>query len=125
MISVGNQAIARKRVLIVEDDPLSMKMVSAIIAAQGYHVLQAMDGARGLELALREHPDLIITDVQMPGISGLEVSRRLKADEATRDIPVIVTTAYVLDERRSARADVMASWRSPSTSRSSWNSSRR
>jgi len=58
-----------------------------------------MDGARGLELARREHPDLIITDVQMPGISGLEVSRHLKADEATRNIPIIVTTSYLLDEK--------------------------
>jgi len=99
MIPAGNQAIARKCVLIVEDDPLSMKVASAIIAAQGYHVLQAMDGARGLELARREHPDLIITDVQMPGISGLEVSRHLKADEATRNIPIIVTTSYLLDEK--------------------------
>ncbi len=99
MIPAENQTVARKCVLIVEDDPLSMKVVSAIIAAQGYHVLQAMDGARGFELARREHPDLIITDVQMPGISGLEVSRRLKADEATRDIPIIVTTAYLLDEK--------------------------
>ncbi len=99
MIPAENQTVARKCVLIVEDDPLSMKVASAIIAAQGYHVLQAMDGARGLELARREHPDLIITDVQMPGISGLEVSRHLKADEATRNIPIIVTTSYLLDEK--------------------------
>src|SRR5260370_34302262 len=98
MIPTGSQIIVRKCVLIVEDDPLSMKMVSAIIAAQGYHVLQAMDGARGLVLARREHPDLIITDVQMPGISGLEVSRHLKADDATRDIPIIVSTSYLIDE---------------------------
>ena len=99
MIPAENQTVARKCVLIVEDDPLSMKVASAIFAAQGYHVLQAMDGARGLELARREHPDLIITDVQMPGISGLEVSRHLKADEATRNIPIIVTTSYLLDEK--------------------------
>jgi len=99
MIPAENQTVARKCVLIVEDDPLSMKVASAIIAAQGYHVLQAMDGARGFELARREHPDLIITDVQMPGISGLEVSRHLKADEATRNIPIIVTTSYLLDEK--------------------------
>jgi two-component system cell cycle response regulator DivK len=98
MIPAENQAIARKCVLIIEDDPLNMKMFSAMVAAQGYHVLQAIDGARGLELAHREHPDLVITDVQMPGISGLEVSRRLKADEDSRDIPIIITTAYPLDE---------------------------
>ena len=98
MIQTKNPAIARKCVLIIEDDPLSMKMFNAMIAAQGYHVLQATDGARGLELAHQEHPDLIVTDVQMPGISGLEVSRLLKADEDTRDIPIIVTTAVSLDE---------------------------
>src|SRR6266567_2638850 len=80
-------------------NPLRVRFDGVNSTAQGYYVLQAMDGARGLELARREHPDLIITDVQMPGISGLEVSRRLKADEATRDIPIIVTTAYLLDEK--------------------------
>ena len=88
--------IAGKYVLIVEDNPLNMRLFSAMVAAQGYGVLQAIDGARGIDLAHQEHPDLIIMDVNLPGMSGLEVTHYLKEDEETRDIPVIVTTAYGL-----------------------------
>lgn len=94
--------VARKRVLIIEDNPLNMKLFSAMLAAQGYDVLQASDGALGLDLAHRQHPDLIVMDVQLPGMSGLEVTRNLKAEDDTRDIPVIATTAFaqVEDERQ-------------------------
>lgn len=88
--------IAGKCVLIVEDNPLNMRLFSAMVAAQGYVVLQAADGQHGIDLAREEHPDLIIMDVNLPGMSGLDVTHRLKADEETRDIPVIVTTAYGL-----------------------------
>jgi len=85
---------ARKRVLIVEDNPLNMRLFSAMIAAEGYEVLEANSGQRGLELAQQEHPDLIIMDIQLPGMSGLEVTQNLKADSATHDIPIIATTAF-------------------------------
>ena len=90
------RATTRKSVLIVEDNPLNMKLFSAMIAAQGYRVLQAADGLQGLDLAHRQHPDLIIMDLQLPGISGLDATRQLKADDATRDIKIIATTAYAL-----------------------------
>jgi two-component system cell cycle response regulator DivK len=86
----------RKCVLIVEDNPLNMKLFSAMIGAQGYEVLQAGDGAQGLDLAQRLHPDLIIMDIQLPGISGLEVTRNLKADDSTRQIPIVATTAFAM-----------------------------
>lgn len=73
-----------------------MKLFSAMIASQGYDVLQASDGLGGLDLARQRHPDLIIMDVQLPGMSGLDVTRSLKADENTRDILIIATTAYAL-----------------------------
>jgi two-component system, cell cycle response regulator DivK len=87
-----------KCILIVEDNPLNMKLFSAMVAAQGYGVLQAGDGLHGLDLAQREHPDLVIMDVDLPGISGLEATRLLKADPETRDIPIIITTAYEYDD---------------------------
>ena len=92
----------RRCVLIVEDNALNMKLFSAMIVAQGYDVLQATDGHGGLDLAHRQHPDLIIMDLQLPGISGLEVTSSLKADDDTRNIPIIATSAYVLrgDEER-------------------------
>lgn len=97
---------ARKCVLIVEDNPLNMKLFAAMIAAQGHRVLQASDGSRGLDLAHRQHPDLIIMDIQLPGgISGLEVTTNLKADDTTRDIPIIATTAFALgDDEEKIRA---------------------
>ena len=91
------RAAARKCVLIVEDNPLNMKLFTAMISAQGYRVLQASDGSHGLDLAHRQHPDLIIMDIQLPGgMSGLEVTHSLKADDTTRDIPIIATTAFAL-----------------------------
>ena len=87
---------AGRCVLIVEDNPLNMKLFSALIGAQGYEVLQAVDGAHGLELAQRCHPDLIIMDIQLPSMSGLEVTRNLKGNDGTRDIPIIATTAFAM-----------------------------
>ncbi len=93
---VSSAAGARGRVLIVEDDPLNMKLFSAMVASQGYDVLQARDGRAGLDLAHQQHPDLIIMDLQLPEISGLEVTHSLKADADTSAIPIIATTAYAL-----------------------------
>ena len=75
---------------------MNMKLFTAMITAQGHGVLQATDGPRGLDLAHQERPDLIIMDVNLPGMSGLEVTHSLKTDAQTRDIPIIVTTAYGL-----------------------------
>src|SRR5579885_103762 len=85
-----------KSVLIVEDNPLNMKLFSAMVAAEGYRVLQAQDGRSGLDMAQRLRPDLIIMDIQLPGVSGLDVTRTLKADDSTRSIPIIATSAFAL-----------------------------
>jgi two-component system cell cycle response regulator DivK len=93
-----NPASGRRCILIVEDNPLNMKLFSAMIASQGYDVLQAADGHQGLAMAQQHHPDLVIMDVQLPGKSGLEVAQTLKADDATRGILIIATTAYALSD---------------------------
>jgi len=87
---------ARKRILIVEDNLLNMKLFSAMVESQGYEVLQAGDGRAALDLAHRQHPDLIIMDLQLPDMSGLDVTRSLKAASDTSDIKIIATTAYAL-----------------------------
>jgi two-component system, cell cycle response regulator DivK len=87
---------ARRCVLVVEDDPLNMKLFSAMVASQGYDVLQAQNGRSALDLARQHHPDLIIMDLQLPDMSGLDVTRSLKADAATRDIAIVATTAHAL-----------------------------
>ena len=89
-------ASTRGCVLIVEDNPLNMKLFSAMVGSQGYDVLQAGDGRAALDLARRHHPNLIIMDLQLPDMSGLDVTRMLKADDDTRDIAIIATTAYAL-----------------------------
>src|SRR5437016_3219007 len=83
-----------KQVLIIEDNLLNLKLIGAIIKAQGYEVLEATGGLLGLELARRHHPALIVTDVRLPDISGLEVTRMLKADAETADIAVIGISAH-------------------------------
>ncbi len=83
-----------KCVLVVEDNPLNLKLFTAMIGAQGYEVLQAGSGLAAIELAHRRHPDLIIMDLQLPDMSGLDVTQELKAAPDTHEIPIIATTAY-------------------------------
>jgi two-component system, cell cycle response regulator DivK len=95
---VASADTSGKCILIVEDNPLNMKLFAAMVGAQGYGVLQARDGLFGVDAARQEHPDLIIMDIDLPGISGLEATRLLKGDPETRDIPIIITTAYAYDD---------------------------
>ncbi len=83
-----------KQVLIIEDNPLNLKLIGAIVTAQGYKVLEASTGLLGLELARRHHPALIVMDIRLPDISGLEITRMLKADVDTANIAVIGTSAH-------------------------------
>lgn len=85
-------------VLIIEDNPLNMKLFRDLLLAQGYQVLEATDGSAGLDLARAEAPDLILLDIHLPDVSGLEVAVKLKAEERTRDIPILVVTASLLPE---------------------------
>jgi two-component system cell cycle response regulator DivK len=87
---------ASKTVLVVEDNALNMKLFSAMLASQGYKVLEATDGPSGLAMAQSRLPDLIIMDIQLPGMSGLDVTKVLKGEDATRHIPIIATTAFAL-----------------------------
>ncbi|MEM1419669.1 MAG: response regulator [Pseudomonadota bacterium] len=85
-----------KTVLIVEDNELNMKLFSDLLAAQGYTILQRGDGASALEVAREARPDLILMDIQLPEISGLEVTKWLKEDELLRHIPIIAVTAFAM-----------------------------
>ncbi len=91
-----------KTILIVEDDELSMKLETDLLHANGYDILQSVDGKDVLQLAREHHPDLIIMDIQLPEISGMEYTKMLKADYALKDIPVLAVTAFALkgDEER-------------------------
>lgn len=82
-----------ERVLVAEDSPEIAKLVELTLRIEGYEVLQAWDGTQALELAREHHPDLILLDVMMPGLTGFEVAQQLKNDAATADIPIIFVTA--------------------------------
>lgn len=90
------------RVLIVEDNPTNMTLVVFLLQSAGYTVLSAADAEAGLTLAREERPDLILMDIQLPGMDGLEATALLKGDDATRAIPVIALTALAMrgDEER-------------------------
>jgi CheY-like chemotaxis protein len=90
------------RILYVEDNPQNMRLVRKILMAAGYTVLEAVDGLSGLALALAEKPDLILMDINLPDISGLEVTGRLKADPSAAHIPVVALTANAMAGDREA-----------------------
>jgi len=85
-----------KTVLIVEDNDLNMKLFNDLLEAHGYDTLQTRDGVEALKLARQHRPDLILMDIQLPEISGLEVTKWLKADDDLRAIPVIAVTAFAM-----------------------------
>ena len=91
-----------KTVMIVEDNELNMKLFHDLLDAHGYRTLQTRTGMEALRLARQERPDLILMDIQLPEVSGLEVTKWLKDDEALCDIPVIAVTAFAMkgDEER-------------------------
>lgn len=89
-----------KRVLAIEDNLSNMILISRVVEAEGYELLQAEDGTSALDLLAREKPDLILLDINIPGIHGLELASRLKADGRLADVPLIATTANVLQGDR-------------------------
>lgn len=90
------------KVLVVEDNAANMTLATFLLESKGYAVLKARDAEAGLGLARAEQPDLILMDIQLPGMDGLKATAVLKADPATRDIPVIALTALAMkgDEER-------------------------
>jgi two-component system cell cycle response regulator DivK len=89
------QRIAKK-VLIVEDNDLNMKLFNDLLEAHGYFTLQTKDGVEALRMARLHRPDLILMDIQLPEVSGLEVTKWLKEDDDLRSIPVIAVTAFAM-----------------------------
>jgi CheY-like chemotaxis protein len=94
--------MAGEPILIVDDNPTNLKLVSFLLVKRGYQVRSAVGAQEALEALKDFRPVLILMDMQMPGIDGFELTRRLKADPATRDITIIALTAYAMkgDEER-------------------------
>jgi two-component system cell cycle response regulator DivK len=91
-----------KTILIVEDNELNMKLFNDLLQAHGYNTLQAKDGRVVVDLTRKNRPDLILMDIQLPEISGLEITKMLKADDDLRSIPVVAITAFAMkgDEQK-------------------------
>ncbi len=85
-----------KTVLIVEDNELNMKLFHDLLEAHGYNILQSREGMEALRIAREHHPDLILMDIQLPEVSGLEVTKWIKEDDKLKDIPVIAVTAFAM-----------------------------
>ncbi len=98
----GGRSEMTKTVLIVEDNQLNMKLFHDLLDANGYQTLQTRNGIEALKLAKTHQPNLILMDIQLPEVSGLEVTKWLKEDEALAHIPVIAVTAFAMkgDEER-------------------------
>lgn len=98
--------MSARAVLVADDEADNRAIMAAVLAASGFRVLEARDGAEAVETALRERPDLILLDMAMPVMSGWEAARRLKSMDQTRAIPILAFTAFALagDELKAREA---------------------
>ena len=86
----------KEKILIVEDNPQNMRLIEMVLRAKNYALLKATDGEEALEMATRERPDLILMDIRLPRMSGLEVTRKLRETPMFSHIPIIGITAYAM-----------------------------
>jgi two-component system, cell cycle response regulator DivK len=88
--------MAGEKILLVEDNPVNRRLAVFLLRAHGYEVREATTAVEALEMLEKERPDLIVMDIQLPEMDGLEVTRKIKAQPATADIPVIAVTSYAM-----------------------------
>ena len=86
----------KKRILVVEDHEENRRIVGYLLASAGFEMIEAVTGEEGVAAAERERPDLILMDIQLPGLDGYEATRRIKGNPALHHIPIIVVTSYAL-----------------------------
>lgn len=95
-----------KRILVVEDNQTNMYLVGFILRKSGHEVIEARTGEEGVELAIKEKSDLVIMDLQLPGIDGLEATKRIRVSEANGELPIIALTSHVMagDKEKALKA---------------------
>jgi two-component system, cell cycle response regulator DivK len=96
--------VTSRRILVVEDNPLNLKLIRDVLQFAGYDVIEAHTGEEGLHLAREDPPDLVLMDLQLPGIDGTETLRRLRQDGLGRDVLVVAVTAFAMAEDRERAA---------------------
>lgn len=89
-----------KRILIVEDNEHNMYLISFILEKNGYETIKAVNGEEGFQLAIKEKPDIVIMDIQLPDINGLEVTKRIRASKVDGKIPIIAITSFAMSGDR-------------------------
>ncbi|MHB1391291.1 MAG: response regulator [Thermoleophilia bacterium] len=95
----------QEKILIVEDNPMNLLLITDLLERAGFLVIPARGGKEALQLARLEHPDLILMDIQLPQMDGLQVTRLLKQDDSTRDIKIVALTAHAMrGDEETARA---------------------
>ena len=102
--------MSEKTILYVEDNELNRKIVRDLLKRTGYALIEAQDGEAGIAAALEKRPDLILMDIQLPKISGIEATRRLRAEAATASTPIVALTSFALsgDEQKAKEAGATA-----------------
>jgi len=95
-VDARTAGLVGKTVLVVEDNDLNMKLFCDLLEAHNFRTLQTRDGLRAMDMVREHRPDLILMDIQLPEVSGLEVTRRLKEDDELKHIPVIAITAFAM-----------------------------
>ena len=95
-----------KTILVVEDNELNMKLVKGLIKIGKYRMLEAMDAESGIQLIREQRPDLVLMDIQLPGMDGLSATKMIKEDPALKDIPIVALTSYAMqgDEEKALEA---------------------
>src|ERR1700733_6196192 len=95
-----------KTILVIDDNPANLKLIRVLLTFEGYEVLTAQDAESALTMINASRPQLILTDLQLPGMDGLTLTRQLKANSATHDIPIVALTAYAMkgDEEKASEA---------------------
>lgn len=88
--------MSTRRILVVDDNPANLKLAACVLEFEGHQVLRANSAEEALEVLRQSRPDLILMDIQMPGMDGLTLTRRLKADAATRDITIVALTSFAM-----------------------------
>jgi two-component system cell cycle response regulator DivK len=98
--------VTPRRILVVEDNPLNLKLVREVLSFAGYDVVEAQSGEEGLRVARETPPDLVLMDLQLPGIDGTETLHRLRQDTLGPDVPVVAVTAFAMaeDKEQASRA---------------------
>ena len=98
--------MAAKKVLVIEDNALNMKLVRGLLSLEGYTMLEATDAETGIKMAMQHRPDLILMDIQLPGMDGLEATKIINADDDLKRIPILALTSYAMqgDEEKAKLA---------------------